>query len=147
MKAFSHVGNTWLLAQLLNPLVFLGFYFFALHQTPDVGLLASLLLASALFSLPSLFLSFLLLHVISATGLSLRANFLIWLMLVLVCILLNLSLLALLVGDMNFVIERWVFFLPSLIAAVFSILIRYKNFAQFITTQIKNYETQDDDYY
>ncbi len=144
MKVFSHVGNTWLLAQFIHPLIFFCFFSFVLHDPPDIGLLVSLLLGAAVLSLPSLVLCFLFIRIIPVQKVSDPLNLIIWLVLVVISIFFNISLLALLMGDSNLLLHELDFFLPALAAAIVSVIIRYKNFKDFITLQKENGEDQND---
>lgn len=132
MRAFSYVGNTWLLAQFIHPFVFYCFYAFVLNDPLDAGAVASLFAASLVLSLPALAASAFFIHVVPVIRIPVTVNLFIWLMLASTAILINVALFALLLGDESLFVKGWDLYVPALLAAAASILLRYKQFKNFI---------------
>ena len=143
MKAFNYVGNTWLLANFLHPFIFYCFFLFVLHDALDLGAMVSLFVASLVLSLPALAASALFIRVVPVIRIPLSGNIFIWVILANASVLINVALIALLLGDEDLFFNGWSFYLPSLIATVSSIFLRYKQFHKYLldeSERINEYE-------
>jgi hypothetical protein len=138
MKAFKHVGNTWLASHLIH-LVIICFIYFS-----NAGLIIPLFVGTLIISLPSLALSLSLVSLLPFKKCSVAVNLGIWLMLVSISIGINLLLIAGLFGELSLLTTESEIYMPSLIATILAILIRYWQFNDFIIHQKKQYENQND---
>ena len=127
---FVHTFNTWLLAQLLHPFVFL-LYFFFLCPVEIINVLLIIMIPIVFFiSMPSLLMArafFGLLPRITAPEFE---KLFIWIILVELSIFLNFSGL-LLVFNGQIWMSAYELMIPSMIAAFFATLIRAKQFFSF----------------
>ena len=144
MRAFSYVGNTWLLAQFIHPSIFYLFYVFVLNGHLDMGAIVSLFVCSLVLSLPALAASALFIRVLPVMHMPLKGNLFIWLILANASILINVALFALLMGDERLFFNEWSLYLPAILAAVASIFLRYNQFKRYVNYQNSLYEDQDD---
>lgn len=127
MKASKHVANTWLLAQLIHAIIFLII-------SGEGGMLVFALIGGFVLSIPSLLLCLLFIKILPIHRVTILFNFLVWTLLVFTSIAINWSGIALLLGDVNFFSETTIF-LPSLIAAALSLLIRFNQFEELSITE------------
>lgn len=146
MKAFKHVGYTWLLAQLIHPLIFYCFTLLNSGWEVDIGSLLSFFIGSFLISLPAFILCLLFINIVPVLKISVTGNFIIWLALASTSIFINVVLLILLLGDTRLFLTEWDLFFPSLIAAIVSILIRYRQFGGYVMATIPNYYREANSY-
>jgi hypothetical protein len=137
MKVFNHVFNTWLLAQLLHPVIFFAWFSIVLNDPVAPGALISLFIGAFIIASPSLFLSFLLLRFISNKKITVSLSFGLWLFITSISIGLNIVLFVLLfrghISDLPLD-----FFIPAFLAAFLSILIRLPLFFYLINSIKKN---------
>ena len=132
MKMFVHTINTWLVAQLFHPFIFI--IYFLLRNDPGGNHWGVAFFFISIFSffasIPSLFFAWLLQYVLTKTNFSLPEKFIAWMISVVVAIFLNFAWLKLLLGaDIGKEIDE--ILPPPVIAAVLSILIRSKQFFAF----------------
>ena len=141
---FLHTFYTWLLANLLHPLMFL----LAALIMPEVPgfdkdlleIILLLLVYSLCLSAPCLLLGWPCLYLIICSLYSGDARFMLWLVSAALLIVLE-FLFILLVGD-NLGPEFLLFSLPGVAAVGTSILIRYRQFKKLIhLSKIENHET------
>ena len=129
---FVHILNTWLVAHLFHPVIFI--IYFLLRNDPGGNHWAAAVFFVSIFSffasIPSLFIAWLLLYVLTKTSFSILEKFIAWMISVVVAIFLNFVWLNLLFGT-NLGNEIDELIPPPVIAAVLSILIRYKQFFAF----------------
>lgn len=132
MKMFVHTIHTWLVAHLVHPVIFV-IYFLLLNDAEGINWGAGFFFIPvfALFaSIPSLFITWLLLYVLTNTNLSAIEKFIAWMISVVVVIFINFAGLRILFeagpgkGIDNLLV-------PPIIAAILSTLIRYKQFFAF----------------
>ena len=141
---FLHTFYTWLLANLLHPLIF---FLAALIMREAPGfdqnlfeIFYLLLFYSFCFSLPCLLLGWLCLYLIICSPYSDDAKFILWLVTAASLIILE-FLVILFIGDLTD-LALLLFSLPGVAALSASILIRYKQFKKLIhIPKIKNHET------
>ena len=132
MKMFVHTIHTWLVAHLFHPVVFV-IYFLLRNDTEGInwGTGFFFIPVFAFFaSIPSLFITWLFLYVVTNTNLSVIEKFIAWMISVMVVIFMNFAGLKMLLGaglgeDVDDLIA------PPVIAAILSTLIRYKQFFAF----------------
>ena len=132
MRMFAHIFNTWALAQILHPLLFVTYVVFVGPSEVEFWLpwIFFLLFFSVFASIPSLLIAWLLLYVILNADFTPGEKLIAWFVCVVAAILINFILLSVAVdgvigGEMYGMLP------PSLIAAVVSILIRLRTFIQF----------------
>ena len=132
MKMFIHTLNTWLVAHLFQPVIFV--IYFLLRNDAEGNHWGFAFFFITIFSffasIPSLFIAWFLQYVITNTNFSSTEKFIAWVISVVVAIFLNLAGLELMFGsvigdEINEIMA------PPIIAAVLSILIRYKQFFAF----------------
>lgn len=135
MRVFNHVFNTWILAQLLHPIFFFGYFLIILQESIDPGALVSLLVGSLIIASPSLFISLLFLRLIVGKKIPAALSLFIWIVIVVASIVLNLALfLFLFKGSLNDIPLEYI--LPAFIAAIVSVLIRLPLFIS-LTNDLK----------
>jgi hypothetical protein len=135
MKMFAHVIYTWLLAQLLHPVVFLVYS--ADYIDASFGTLLSLVLFSVLFSIPACAGCLLLFPLIVRSHFSIAMKLLLW------C---GLSLLMIQAGALLMSgLFSWEVYLeildvtiPACVAALVVILCRYWYFAELVQRAIRD---------
>ena len=129
---FIHTLNTWFVAHLFHPVIFI-MYFLLQNKTDDDywGITFFFISVFSFFaSIPSFFIAWFLQYVITNTNLSSVEKFIAWIISVVVAIFLNFAALKLMLGaDIWEEIDE--IMPPPVIAAVLSILIRYKQFFAF----------------
>jgi len=143
MKIFIHTLNTWLVANLIHPAIFI-IYFLWLNDADENNWGAGFFFIgvfSFFASIPSLLIAWFLLYAITNTHFSSTEKFIAWIMSVVVAIFLNFTSLRLLFGvDIWNEIDEII--PPPVIATILSILIRYKHFfdlqANYRSTENEN---------
>ena len=139
MRMFAHIFNTWALAQILHPLIFVIYLVFVGSSEAEFWLagIFFIIIFSVFASIPSLLIAWFLLYVISNADLMLGEKLIAWFVCVAAAIMLNFILLSVAVDG---VIGGEIYGMlpPSLMAAVVSILIRLRSFFQFQS----NYKTE-----
>jgi hypothetical protein len=129
---FVHTLNTWLVANLFHPVIII-IYFLLRNDTEGGnwgGGFFFISILSFFASIPSLFIAWFLQYVLTNTNLSSIEKFIAWMISVVVAIFLNFAGLKLLLGaDIGKEIDE--IMPPPIIAAILSILIRYKQFFVF----------------
>ena len=132
MKMFIHTLNTWLVAHLFHPVIFIIYFLLRNHAEGNNWGFAFFFIGIFSFfaSIPSLFIAWFLQYIIANTNFSSIEKFIAWIISVVVAIFINFAGLKLTFGDymgeeINEIIT------PPIIAAVLSILIRYKQFFAF----------------
>ena len=132
MKMFVHTFNTWLVANLIHPVIFI-IYFLWLNDTGGNDWAAAIFfigIFSFFLSIPSLLIAWFFQYVITNTNFSSWEKFVAWIMSVVVAIFLNFASLKLLFDVVTWS-EIEEILPPSVMAAVLSILIRHKQFFAF----------------
>ncbi len=139
----NHMAITWLLANLLHPVVML-FYFNdpALPTTVgEIGSVLQVMVYTMIFSLPSLLLSLLAGYLLSLLQAPVITRFLLWLIVAPLIAVLNFVLLTLVLTGGSFAFFEIQFGVPAMIAVVIVVLLRYNSFLKIFS--IKN-EEQDE---
>ena len=128
-----HVSGTWFWANLLHPFVMFFYFGYSGYQSGSeiFGVLFSIFLYSLIFSLPSLFISFILIYLISRLPVSAVGKYFTWMIMAPAAIILNFLLIYLLVGG-DIVFSDLQVAMPAMIAVIIIILIRYKQFLNVI---------------
>ena len=124
-----HVSGTWFWANLLHPFIMFFYFDFFDHSSGSelFGVLFAIFIYSLIFSLPSLFISFLWVYLISKLPVSVRVKYIAWIVSAPLLVILNFMLISLLSGsDITF--SELQIAIPAMIAVVIIILIRYKQF-------------------
>jgi len=132
-----HVFSTWVLANLLHPFIMLLYIGYPIHPSfvELLGNYSSILYYSVIFSLPSLFISFLWVYLISRLQVPAIGIYIIWLVSAPLLIILNMLLILILFpGAIGLLGVNY--FIPAMIAVVIIILIRHDQFYS-LTIQIK----------
>jgi hypothetical protein len=135
MRMFAHIFNTWALAQLLHPLLFL-FYLVVMGSTAVefwIGWIFFIFFFSVFASIPSLLMAWILFYMISNAELTMGEQLIAWFVSAVAAILLNFILVSLAVDR---IIDGKTFYIlpPAMAAVVSSILIRLRSFFQFQLT-------------
>ena len=128
MKMFVHTINTWLVAHLLHPIVFV--IYFLLIVDPEYNWIAGLFFIavfSFFASIPSLFIAWFLQYVITNAIFSLMEKYIAWMISVVATIVLNFLALEFLLG-IGIEEEMYEILPPSILAAVLAVLVRHKQF-------------------
>jgi hypothetical protein len=129
-----HVSATWLIANLLHPLVAL--IVFGGNSDLNLDMVASVLgiiVYSLLFSLPSLLLSFLAIYGIFKLPSSITVKYITWLVIAPFIVFVNYWLLFSVFLGVSMQKEDTDFMLPAMIAVVLTILVRYISFFRMAT--------------
>lgn len=125
----AHFTVTWLLANLLHPFI-MWVYFggSGFSSAPELfGIVFMIIVYSFIFSIPSLFLSYLAGYLISLMPLEKNMQYLVWLVTAPAIAFVNFLLItALLSGKINF--EEIGFSVPAMIAVIIAVLFRFKQF-------------------
>ena len=132
MKMFIHTLHTWLVAHFFHPVIFIIYFLLRNDAEGNNWGVAFFFIAIFSFfaSIPSLFIAWLLQYVITNTNLSSLEKLIGWIISVVVAIFINFAGLKLMFGEyMGEEINE--ILTPPIIAAVLSILIRYKQFFAF----------------
>jgi hypothetical protein len=129
---FVHTLNTWLLAQLLHPFVFLLYFFFRSPEEINlaIGLFVGMISIIFYISIPSLLIARSFLGLLSRMTVPVFEKLFIWIIVVELSIFLNFSG-SLLLFDGQIRISEYKLMIPPMIAAFFAILIRAKQFFSF----------------
>ena len=128
---FIHTIHTWLVAHLLHPIIFVIYFLLRNHaEGVNWGAGFFFIPVFAFFaSIPSLFITWLLLYVLTNTNLSVIEKFIAWMISVVVVIFINFAGLKMLLGaglgEVNDLMA------PPVIAAILSTLVRHKQFFAF----------------
>ncbi len=139
-----HIAGTWCWANLLHPFM-LAAYFGIAGFPSVVDLFGSSLMIIAfsfLFSLPSLFISWLVVYLISLLRTTPRIEFLLWLIAAPLIAALNFMLIIILCGGSIGDIFELDIVMPAMIATVIVVSVRYKS---FIKTLLSSKEEQYED--
>lgn len=132
MRLFAHIFKTWLLAQLLHPLMMIIYIFFFDSVEPEswISAVFFIFIFSLFASIPSLIIAWILLYVISNAELASGEKLIAWFVCVMAAIVFNFILVSIATGE---VIDSEIYELlpPPLAAAVLSILVRVESFFQF----------------
>lgn len=145
---FLHVFNTWLIANLLQPLFIIFFSFlFLLDPDPyaasmfewNATLLVCLFLLSILVSIPFLLLASFLFKLIAKMEYTQTARFVCWLFTAVVGIFSIFLALALFFDNVNF--KAFILGFPAMSATGITILLRYRQFIKITSPEITDYET------
>jgi len=132
MKMFIHTLQTWLVAHFFHAVIFVIYFLFQNDTEGDHWGFAFFFIAIFSFfaSIPSLFVAWLLQYIIANSNLSSVEKFIAWIISVVVAIFLNFAglkwMFGSVIGD-----EIDEIMAPPVIAAILSILIRYKQFFAF----------------
>ena len=142
MKVFNHVFNTWMLAQLLHPIIFFAYFSIFLNDPLEPAALISLLVGAFIVPAPSLFISFLLLRSVAGKRIPASLSFALWIFITIISIVLNIVLFVFLLrGDLSDI--PFNFIIPAFIAALLSVTIRLPLFLRLIAEV--NYQKKNDD--
>jgi hypothetical protein len=140
---YSHVSYTWFFANVLHPFVVL--LFFGISDYASVadlfGALFSVFIYSLIFSLPSLFISFLVVYLFSLSPASAITKYFCWMVVAPVVVVINYIFMFLLFGGEIFFSELEIA-LPAVIAVVITIIIRHKQFL-ILFNQIKKTKNEN----
>lgn len=128
---FIHTIHTWLVAHLLHPIIFVIYFLLRNHaEGVNWGAGFFFIPVFAFFaSIPSLFITWILLYVLTNTNLSVMEKFIAWMISVVVVIFINFAGLKMLLGAGLGEVDDLM--APPLIAAILSTLVRHKQFFAF----------------
>ena len=131
MESFKHVSNTWLVAQMINPLVFYSFSLIVWPDWPDIYYIPLYLVFSFLFSLAGYVLCILSFHFLYRLKFKVYKLFFVWIVVMSICLVLGLYFTCLIFFDSRTFFElRWLF-APGILSAIVAACLRFK---QFIST-------------
>ncbi len=142
MRTFIHTLNTWLVANLVHPVIFI-IYFLLLNDREGNNWGAGFFFVgvfSFFLSIPSLLIACFFQYVITNSNFSLLEKYIVWMIAVVGSIVLNFMGLDILF-DLDLTGEAYKIQPPSIIAAILSILVRYK---QFVALQL-NYKSTENE--
>jgi hypothetical protein len=141
---FLHTFYTWLLANLLHPLMLAAGVIVTtgnvnVNFNETINFLFQILFYSMLFSLPCLLLSWLFLGIIVFSGYLMPVKFILWLLVTALLIFLEVFIILYL-SEEEIEWELLLFALPATAATWMAIAFRWNQFKNLITQQTKNYE-------
>ncbi len=131
MNTIRHVTNTWLLAQLLYPLIYI-FYFSILKNGDYLDMMVVFIIADFLFSLPAYVLCLISFDFVSRMRIGITAKFYLWIVLAILCVYVGVSILIVLLFDLSWLTDVQFVIIPGYIAAAVSVLIRRSNFRRLM---------------
>jgi hypothetical protein len=129
-----HASGTWFWANLLHPFVMFFYFGYSGYQSGSeiFGMLFLIFLYSLIFSLPSLFISFLVIFLISILPATAVVKYFTWMIAAPAIVILNVLLFALLAGS-GITFSDLQIAMPAMIAVVIIILIRHNQFLNLIS--------------
>jgi hypothetical protein len=131
MKSLKHVLNTWLLAHAFHPLIFtIGLYIITNEEIGEVFFI--IWIGAMVISLPSLLFTTLLFDAIVRMQCSKWEKIFVWGVLVGACITVNVIMIPVIFFNGLFSYEYFQLTLPALISGFLSILIRHKQFENYL---------------
>jgi hypothetical protein len=139
----THIAYTWLWANLLHPFILL-LYFDEGNFSFSTDTMASLLQGiaySLLFSLPALFFSQLAGYLITRMHAAMIIQFLLWVIIAPLIVLLNFLLVFLVGGRDSFYLFELNVAIPAILAVTLVVLLRYQSFFN-ACTPVKKEETE-----
>lgn len=144
MQSFAHTVKTWLLAQLMHPILFLvggAIWEGGDFSIGDAGFFLFFLLLAMLLSLPALIVSALLLYGIVRWNQPGSHLFFFWILVTQLTLLINVACIFICVDREWPPAEAWLLASPAAVAALSAVLIRRNAFYQLVSDyQIKNHE-------
>jgi hypothetical protein len=135
MNTFKHVSNTWLLAQLFHPLVFMIALMLA-GERAGMDIFFILLGAGFIFSLPAYLLCLAFFGSVMNLPYDYSVKLFVWCLVSVACVITGFFLICLAFMDVRAFLEVLVFLIPGCIAAVIAVLIRHKQFRNFTNPQM-----------
>jgi hypothetical protein len=139
-----HTFITWVVANLLHPLVWVLFIQLKNVEPVSIESVQGLFLITVftfIFSLPSLFLASLLLSLIAKSFQNINVRFVVWVFSVTVIPMINCLILDLIAESWKITGEAFELAIPATIATFIAVLIRYKQFSKlFIQQKNENHE-------
>lgn len=137
MKIFTHVFNTWFIANLFHPICWVVWLVCEGNEIEMFGWLY-LFIGGLLLSIPSFLLSWILLRGIFLLGYNIYEKLFLWYLAVIISILFGVTIIALIIIGKYFSADELVLCVPSIVAAILSISVRYKSFTKLAITQNNN---------
>ena len=131
MESFKHVSNTWLVAQMINPLIFCAFALIVWPDLLDVYYIPLFLVFSFLFSLAGYVLCILSFNFLYRLKLSASKLFFVWIGVMSVCVVLGIYLACIVILDSRTFFELKWLFAPGILSAIVAACLRFN---QFIST-------------
>jgi hypothetical protein len=135
MNNFKHVSNTWLLAQLFHPLVFMTGWMLA-GEEADVVMFFVLFIVGFIFSLPGYLLCLAFFGSILQMPYDPSVRLFLWCLVSVACVITGFLLICLVFLDVQAFFEVFVFVIPGCIATVIAVLLRHKQFRNFTNLQL-----------
>jgi len=134
---FLHVCNSWLLAQLLHPLLFiLSGYFWSGEPLPLAAFII-IFVFSSIVSMPSLFLGWLFLSIIVYSEYVIPLKFIFWLLTSAALILLTIWILILVIGGLEEeMLRNFLYAIPGIISIWVVSIIRYRKFRKLVDESV-----------
>ena len=140
---YLYVAATWLIANLVHPLMLFLVYGAEDFAMDILGFGLQFVIYSFLFSIPSLFLSFLVMYVIFKLPLSSAGRYISWVISAPVIVVINYWLVFNVIFNTRMGKEGLEFMLPAMIAVVLAILIRYASFFRAVADFNKQENERD----
>lgn len=140
---YLYVAATWLIANLVHPLMLFLVYGAEDFDMDILGFGLQFVIYSFLFSIPSLFLSFLVMYVIFKLPLSSAGRYISWVISAPVIVVINYWLVFNVIFNTRMGKEGLEFMLPAMIAVVLAILIRYASFFRAVADFNKQENERD----
>jgi len=140
MKTFSHVSNTWLLAQIFHPLMFVITAIITGEES-DIGSFAIIaLIFGFIFSLPAYLLCMVFFQPVMQMDHHHLVRLFAWILVVILCIVIGFLFVCITIFDVELFIQEFSLAVPGCLAALLAILCRYRQFINFGNLQIDSYE-------
>ena len=130
MKSLLHVTSTWMLAQLIHPVLFLNFVSL-IDGDPSLVPLARISLYSFIFSIPAYWLCLFFFRPIRLMQLPELAKVVLWKGLTALSIVISLFLVCAVFFSLEFFPTILFFAIPAIASSWFAILVRYQQFRLF----------------
>jgi hypothetical protein len=139
MESFKHVSNTWLVAQMINPLVFYGFTSIVWQDWADIYFIPLLLFFSFLFSLGGYVFCILSFNLLWRLKFSDYKLFLVWIVTMSICIVMGIYFTCLILLDFRTFFEIRLLVIPGIVSAIMAACIRFKYFISTINFLREDY--------
>jgi hypothetical protein len=143
-----HTCNTWLLANLIHPLIWIIYVWITLHDAmfaiqldTVIGQYVTILIFSLIASSPLLALGCVFIRIVTQPRYTIPAAWSLWLVTLILLVVFEAIVMVFFFGDLIF--EMYEIFLPSIIATCLAVCIRYKQFTRLYYSPETNEHEND----
>jgi hypothetical protein len=137
MQIFLHVFYTWLLTNLLHPVIFFCIPFFTRDESGLDSFFLAVVMGITLFtlfvSIPGLFIGWMILNQLKQWPAMADVKFIIWILLILVIIFCSYQLLLYVIEGPVWRYDDLIFVLPVSVAGFLAIVFRYRQFIKLFS--------------